>query len=276
MIEALSFVGASVVLGNRRVVDDVTVALSAGQVTAIVGRNGAGKTSLLTAAAGLLPLYTGRVTIGGRDVAALGPRERARRIGYLPQGGDVYWDLTVAETVALGRLAHRAPFAAPSAADRSAVAAALATTQTAALCGRRMGTLSGGERARVLLARVIAGAPGWLLADEPLASLDPSFQFDLLDRLRAVTRTGTGVVIVLHDLAHAARIADTVLLLDAGRLVAAGPPSDVLTPALGAAIFGIDVRWVDVAGHSAPMLVATGRAAPELPGCRPTPNPRQG
>ena len=134
---------------------------------------------------------------------------------------------------------HRSRFAAASAVDEAAVDAALAATDTAYLSDRPMDAMSGGERARVMLARVLAGAPQWLLADEPLASLDPAHQLDILALLRAQADRGTGVVAVLHDLTQAARLADQIVMLKDGALLAAGTPADVLTAPLLAKAFGI-------------------------------------
>lgn len=243
--------------GGRRVLGGIDVTLRAGAVTVILGPNGAGKSSLLGALAGLIAPTTGRVMLGQDDVARLAPRTRARRIGYLPQDAAVHWNVPARDIVALGRIAHRAPFAAPSAQDHAAIDAALAATQTLALAHRPVAELSGGERARILLARVLAGEPEWLLADEPLASLDPAHQIDLLDRLRAVADEGRGVVLVLHDLAQAARIADHVVLLREGALVAAGPAPEVLTPERVAAVF--DVAVATLPGSR--MMVPVGRIA---------------
>ena len=238
---ALSLDSVSLDLGRRRVLDAVSASIAPGRVTVILGPNGAGKTSLLRVAAGLVIPSAGSVAIDAQPVAAMPRDARARAIGYLPQAGDVAWNMTARDVVALGRLAHR------NADDATAVAAALTATDTAALADRRVGELSGGERARVLLARVLAGEPQWLLADEPLASLDPAHQLDLLDRLRAVARGGAGVAVVLHDLAQAARVADDAILMADGHIVAAGPAPDILTPDRLGALFG--VRMVTVPGH---------------------------
>ena len=236
----LTFTGLSVRLGKRLVLDGVDARLRPGRVTAILGPNGAGKSTLLKAAAALVPA-TGGITLGDMAVRDLDPRARARLIGYLPQDGAVHWNLLARDLVALGRLPHRSPFAAPSPDDEAAVARALAATNTTAFADRPVAELSGGERARVLLARALAGEPRWLLADEPLASLDPAHQVDLLDRLRAFAEQGRGVAIVLHDLVHAQRAADDVLVLQGGRVAAVGPPAEVLTPDLIRAVFGIRV-----------------------------------
>jgi iron complex transport system ATP-binding protein len=236
-------------LGRRRVLDDVSVGVAAGRVTVILGPNGAGKTSLLRVAAGLARTAAGSVAIDGTEVAAMPRDERARTIGYLPQQGDVAWNMIARDVVALGRLPHR------NAGDEAAIAAAMAATDTLALARRRVGELSGGERARVLLARVLAGEPKWLFADEPLASLDPAHQLDLLDRLRAVARAGAGVAVVLHDLAQAARIADDAILMAGGKIVAAGRAGHVLTPDRLGELFG--VRFAAVPGH--PICIPVGR-----------------
>lgn len=253
-----------VMLDGRAILDRIEAVLRPGRVTAILGPNGAGKSTLLKAMAALVTPSCGAVSLDGRAIAALEPRERARLIGYLPQDPRVHWDLRVRDVVALGRVAHRSPFAAPGPADRAAVDAALTMTATTAFADRRVATLSGGERARVLLARVLAGEPAWLLADEPMASLDPAHQLDLLDQLRAVAVRGGGVVVVLHDLLHAGRIADDVLLLQHGRVIAHGPTRDVLTAEMVARVFDIAVRVShDAEGRS--VCVPIGRVGSSLP-----------
>ncbi len=214
-------------LGGRTVLDDISFALECGRVTAIIGPNGAGKTSLIRALAGLLP---GPVRLDGQPLEAVSLVERARRIGYLPQDGEPAWNVTVRELVALGRLPHRNRLAAPSVIDAEAVSAALAATDTAQLADRTIDTLSGGERARVKMARVVAGDPDWILADEPLANLDPPHQRDLFTLLRAAAASGKGVVAVLHQL-DAAALADDILILKEGKVVALGPVRETMTAA---------------------------------------------
>lgn len=249
----LSIRGLSVSLGKRQVLHQVSAVLRPGRVTAILGANGSGKTTLVKALAGLIP---GDVRLADRRVDMLDVRDRARAIGYLPQDGAVHWDVTVASLVALGRLPHRAPFAGLSDADRAAIDRALAATDTQDLAPRLVAELSGGERARILLARVLAGEPQWLLADEPLASLDPVHQLGLLDRLRVLAGQGMGVVIVLHDLVQAARVADDVLLLREGRAVAFAPAAQALSPEHLRAAFGVEVMQVrDAQGRMLPVPV---------------------
>ena len=237
-------------LRGRRVLAEASAAFAAGRITVILGPNGAGKTSLLRAAAGLIAPSAGKIAIDGRAIAAMRREERARTIGYLPQSGDVAWNMPARDVVALGRLPHRAGVAD----DIAAVLAAMAATDTEQFAERRVGELSGGERARVLLARVLAGEPQWLLADEPLASLDPAHQLDLLDRLRGQAARGVGVVVVLHDLVQAARVADEILLLRDGRVFASGPPAEVLTPQHLRDAFGVDVLlFADAEGRMLPV-----------------------
>ncbi len=228
--------------GGRTVLAGVSARFAAGTVTVILGPNGAGKSTLLETLAGLLPPASGRVALDGAALAGLRPRERAQAIGYLPQGGAVHWNLRVDELVALGRLPHRGAFAGPSAEDRMAIAAALAAADLEALQERPVNRLSGGERARALLARVLAGGPRVLLADEPLANLDPRHAMDALRLLRAAADKGAAVVLVLHDLQAAARHADRLLLMADGRCLAAGAPDTVLAPDLLRAAYGVDIR----------------------------------
>ncbi|WP_188055894.1 ABC transporter ATP-binding protein [Sphingosinithalassobacter sp. CS137] len=246
----------AVSLGERRVLEDVTARFRAGRVTAILGANGSGKTTLVRTMAALLDPDAGEVRLGKSVVRRLDPRERARRIGYLPQDARVHWNVTVRDLVALGRLPHRAPFAGPSPADEAAVAAALEATGTTRFAKRRADALSGGERARVLLARVLAGTPEWLLADEPLASLDPRHQLDLLEQLRGLAGSGLGVVLVLHDLVQAARAADDVLLLKDGRVIAFGPAREVLSHQPLREAFGVEVMVIsDELGFAIPVPI---------------------
>ncbi|MHA6719034.1 ABC transporter ATP-binding protein [Sphingomonas sp. RS6] len=240
----LSFSDLSVSLGKRRVLHGLDAVFQPGKVTAILGPNGSGKSTLVRALAGLLDVDGGHVKLGGRALGRYDQRERARIIGYLPQDATVHWDVRVGDLIALGRLPHRAPFAGLSAQDHIAIDAAIEATGTGPLVDRLVTQLSGGERARVLLARVLAGEPKWLLADEPLASLDPVHQLDLLDRLRSLAASGMGVVIVLHDLIQAARAADQVLLLREGRSVIFAPAAQALGHGPLRDAFGVEVMVI--------------------------------
>ena len=244
--------GVGVTLDARDVVRDVTVALAPGTLVGVLGPNGAGKSTLVRALLGLVP-HAGRVTIDGEPRDALTRAERARRVAYLPQGQVLHWPLSVRRLVELGRLPHLAPFSRLSDADRRAIDRAMARADVAALAHRDATTLSGGERARVMLARALAVEAGALIVDEPLASLDPAHQIEGMELLRAEADAGALVVAVLHDLTLAARFCDRVLVLADGALATDGAPRHVLTPALLAEVYGI-TAWF---GEG--LVVPTGR-----------------
>ncbi|GGD54669.1 ATP-binding cassette domain-containing protein [Erythrobacter arachoides] len=227
---------------------DVAATLGTGTITAICGPNGAGKSTLLGVLAGLLDADDGEVLLGDRSLAGLRPRDRARAVGYLPQSGEVAWDVSVASLVALGRLPHGD---GDSTGGRAAIAHAFAACDLQGFAGRPVSTLSGGEKARALLARVLAGEPQWILADEPLAALDLAHQASLLRVLRAEARAGRGVAVVVHDLAVAMNHADRVLVLDRGVLVADDAPAAALAEGVIARVWGVDAQWVGEPGAHA-------------------------
>ena len=250
--------GLSVRLGGRAVLDGLSVSLRPGEVTCVIGANGAGKSTLLACLAGLRRPDAGVVRLGDEPLAAIKPRRRAQRIGFLPQTPEIAWALEVETLVGLGRI----PFAGPgalSAADKAATLRAMALTETTPFARRAADTLSGGERARVLIARALAGEPEWLLADEPLAGLDPGHQIDACDLFRRLAHEeGRGVVMTLHDLPMALRLADRALVLARGRVLADGPPGEALSPAVLAQAYGVETRLV--AGAGGPLLEVVGRA----------------
>lgn len=246
----------SVRLGGRLVLDGIDLALHAGQVTALVGPNGAGKSTLMGCLAGLRKPQAGSVSHDGRPLAGMSDRERARRIGFLPQSPEIAWPLDVHTFVRLGRTAHSGLFG-ESVADAEAVGHALAQTDMTDFAEREVTTLSGGERARALIARALAGEPSWLLADEPLAGIDLGHQLDAAGLLRRVAGRGVGVLVSLHDLAYAVRVADRVVVLAAGRILADGAPTEALSPAVLRQAYEVDARWAEGAGG--PLLDVTGR-----------------
>lgn len=215
----------------------VSTALQPGAITAICGPNGAGKSTLLSALAGLLRADKGEVLLDDATLSAMPPRERAKAIGYLPQSGEVAWDVSVASLVALGRLPH-------GDAGKFAVASAMAATAMSDFATRPVSTLSGGEKARALLARVLAGEPRWILADEPLAALDLAHQLSLLNVLRRQADAGVGVVLVVHDLALAMNHADRVLVLADGRTKADSAPEEALSLDIIHDVWGVRARWL--------------------------------
>ena len=235
--------------GQQLVLQGVELSFAAGQLGAIVGPNGAGKTTLLHHLAGLAVPASGTVELDGRAVASLPRRERARRIAYLPQGVGAYWPLTGRDLVALGRLPHGADLSRPlGAADAAAVDRALERSRGQILADRPIDTLSQGERARLLLARVLVTEAEILLADEPVASLDPAFALDAMSLLRDEARRGATVVVSLHDLGLAARFADRIVVLAAGRVAGDGPADQALQPAVIDPAYGVKFRLVAVDG----------------------------
>lgn len=246
-----------VTLRGKPVVREIGVTLAPGSLIGIIGPNGAGKSTLIRALLGLVAPTLGRVTIDGADVAHMPRAAIARTLAYLPQGQTLHWPLAVERLVALGRLPHLGPMSRLTPADVAVVDAAMARADVTHLRGRTATELSGGERARVMLARALAvGAPG-LVADEPLASLDPGHQIDVMELLRAEARAGALVVTVLHDLTMAARYCDRLLLMDRGRLVADDAPVAVLTPENLHAVYGIKAM-IDARGDD-PMVVPLHR-----------------
>lgn len=246
-----------VTLGRRAVVRDVSAEFRPGTLTAIVGPNGAGKSTLARAMLALVPA-TGHVRIDGVDAAAIPRADLARRIAYVPQGQLLHWPLTVERLVGLGRLPHLAPMSRIGAADTAAIERAMDRADVLDLRDRIATELSGGERARVLFARALAVEAPALIADEPLASLDPGHQIDVMEMLRAEASNGALVIAVLHDLTLAARYCDRLLLIDDGRIVAEGTPADVLTAERLRAVYGIDAQ-VETGGDW-PTITTFGRS----------------
>lgn len=247
----------AVELGRREILHGVTAQLHAGSLIGVIGPNGAGKSTLVRALAGLVPAAKGTVSLDGIDIAAIPPRVLARRIAYLPQGQTLHWPLTVERLVALGRLPHLGPMSRIAEADRLAVHEAMARADVTHLAARVATELSGGERARAMLARALAvGAPA-LVVDEPLASLDPGHQIDVMEMLAREARSGALVIAVLHDLNLAARHCDRLLAIDQGRLVADGSPTQVLTDDMLRSVYGVTGYRAELNG--APLIVPLQR-----------------
>jgi iron complex transport system ATP-binding protein len=236
-------------LGGRQVIRDVSVAVPARHWLALVGPNGAGKTTLLRALAALVP-FDGDIRLETRDVRRLRRRELARIVSYVPQQPQFPGDMMVADYTLLGRTPHLRPLRAPTCADRDICTAVLTRMGLVALAGRRLGTLSGGERQRLVLARALAQQAPVLLLDEPTSALDLGRRVDaleLVDELRL--ERGLTVVSAVHDLTLAGQFADTLALMDGGRLVAMGPPAGVLREDVLGRVYDASVRVIENAGQ---------------------------
>ncbi len=243
--------GVSVRLGGRAVVDEVDLDVGEGEWVGLIGPNGAGKTTLLRAVAGLVP-YTGSIALDRRQAGELRRSEISRLLAIVPQEPSTPPWMTVGEYVLMGRTPHLGPLAKEGRRDREAAAQALARLDLLGYEERRLGTLSGGEKQRVVVARALAQEARIVLLDEPTASLDIGHQqqaLELLDLLRA--ESGLTLVAAMHDLTLAAQYAERMVLIDAGRVVADGSPRQVLTEALIGKHYAAAIEVVDVRGRIA-------------------------
>ncbi len=244
-------------LGGRRVLSAIDLDFAAGALVGVIGPNGAGKSTLARAMLNLVPTAGGSVAIDGAELVGLAPSHVARRVAYLPQGQEIHWPLSVERLVGLGRLPHLAPFSRIGPVDQAAIESAMAQTGTLPLRERIATELSGGERARVMLARALATEAPALIVDEPLASLDPGHQIEVMALLAARARAGGLVLVILHDLAAAARYCDRLVLLHHGRVVGDGAAGDVLSDAALDAVYGISAWRGEAEG--APLFVPLRR-----------------
>ncbi len=243
----LACTALNVAVGAKTILSGVSLSIEIGKVTAIVGANGAGKSTLLSCLAGLREPSSGSVTLGGGALSELKPRERARRLAFLPQTPEIHWSIETRALIELGRT----PFIGArgqSREDHLAVDRAMAAANVQAFERRIVDTLSGGERARVLIARALAGEPEWLLADEPLTGLDPAHQLDAADLFRRLASAGVGVVATLHDLSLAVRAADRIIVLAEGRVLADAPAATALTPEVLKRAYGVEAALTQGAG----------------------------
>lgn len=242
--------GLSLDRQQRRVLEEIDCTFRPGELTAVLGPNGAGKSSLLQLLAGVLQPSSGRIEIDGRDARRIPVGERSRLSAYLPQAEVPAWSLASRDLVALGLL----PWGRPEGGDKR-VTAALQRVDAEGLAARPVTQLSGGELRRVQLARLLVGDASLLIADEPTAALDVRHQLQLMQVLRKQADTGCNVVLALHDLALAARYCDRILLLENGRLRAAGTPEEVFTPGIIGDVYGVscEFRWRDDVADFVPL-----------------------
>jgi iron complex transport system ATP-binding protein len=252
--------GVTLGYDGRRVIEGLDLAIPAGRVTAIVGPNACGKSTLLRGLARLHPLEAGRVTLDGTDMTRMPRRDVARRVGVLPQSSIAPDGVRVADLVGRGRYPHQGWFGRHSSDDDEVVAEALVATGVADLADRPIEELSGGQRQRVWIAMVLAQQTDVVLLDEPTTFLDVTHQLELLDLLTTLNRErGTTVVMVLHELNLAARYADHLVVMSAGRIVAEGAPDEVLTTGTVRDAFGLEARVVPDPVSGSPLVVPIGR-----------------
>lgn len=256
----LAAVDLTVGYGDRIVLDDLDLAVAPGRITAIVGPNACGKSTLLRCLSRLLAPRGGDVTLDGKAIHTMGAKALARTLGLLPQSPIAPEGITVSDLVGRGRHPHQGLFSRWSAADDAAVAAALEATRTVDLADRPVDELSGGQRQRVWIAMALAQQTDLLLLDEPITYLDVSHQVEVLDLLTDLNRTrGTTIVMVLHDLNLAARYADRLVAVAEGRLRGTGTPAEVLTEETVRSVFGLRCSVIVDPVSGAPLMLPMGR-----------------
>lgn len=243
--------------GDRIVASGLDLDVPDGRFTAVVGANACGKSTLLRALVRLLPPAAGAVLLDGRDVADLRPKALARELGFLPQGLEVPENIRSRQLVARGRYPHQSIWSTWSAEDERAVVAALAAAGATDLADREVDSLSGGQRQRVWIAMVLAQETGHLLLDEPTTFLDLTHQYQLLRMLGELRDAGRTVVAVLHDINQACRYADHLVAMKGGRIVASGPPGDIVDAQLMAEVFDLPCIVVPDPVTGTPMVVPT-------------------
>ncbi len=257
---ALLAQGLTAGYGNRTVLRDFNLSVSEGRITAIVGANACGKSTLLRTMSRLLVPYGGEMLLDGKSIHRMAPRALAKRLGLLPQSPLAPDGITVADLVSRGRHPHHGLLSRWTAADDAAVARAMEATGTADLAEREMDELSGGQRQRVWIAMALAQQTEVLLLDEPTTYLDIAHQIEVLDLLVDLNRAdGTTIVMVLHDLNLAARYADRIVALAGGHLHAAGSPEEVLTADIVRHVFGLDCRIMTDPSSGRPMMLPHSR-----------------
>lgn len=235
----LSIENLTVRFGTATILDDVSLRIGKGEFVGLIGPNGAGKSTLLKAILNLVKSH-GKVSLAGQDSATMTADQRAIVANYLPQDRDVYWPVDVEKLVGLGRERTRNAFSGPSQSDRLAVDAAMERMDVTHLRKRPATELSGGERARVLIARMLAQDTPLMLADEPTSGLDPSHQIALMSCFAGLAAESKSVVCCLHEISLTARWCDRIIVIDKGSIFADGPPEEVLTQKMMQLVYGVE------------------------------------
>lgn len=244
-MSVLSVKNLDVSLGRKPVLEAVRFEAGEGEFIGLIGPNGAGKTTLLRALLGLTPSM-GDILLDASDLGRMHVADRAKIVAYLPQERDVAWPVTVKMLVSLGRSALKPVFAGLDRSDEAVVETSMQRMGVTELASRPANELSGGERARALIARVLAQDTPIILADEPVAGLDPAHQLELMELFAGLAQEKRTVIASLHDLGLAAKYCTRLIVLDKGRVVADGAPEHVLTPALLRDVYGIDARLMKI------------------------------
>jgi iron complex transport system ATP-binding protein len=229
----------------KSLLNGINFALQPSELVAVIGPNGAGKSSFLRALMGLIPGITGTVRLNGVDLSQVDMQSRAKHLAYMPQQQPMAWPLSVKHTVELGRLPHMGFRRRLLAQDESAVNDAMQMADITHLSERSVDTLSGGELSRVMIARLFAGHAPTILADEPIAALDPYHQLHIMELLQQHCQRGGSAMVVMHDLTMAARFCQRIVVMQCGFIVADGKPSDVLTDELLGKVYGVSVARPD-------------------------------
>lgn len=229
-------------IDDAHILSDVPVHVSAGELIGLIGPNGAGKSTLLSILAGLTNPTSGVVELDGNSLKNISVTERARTLGWLEQIGQINWPISVRRLISLGRFPHQQAWQETTEEDNAAINHAMLRTDSQHLADRDATTLSGGERARVLLARALAAEPSILLTDEPVSALDLGHQLQTMELLRNFANGEQAAVVVLHDLSLAARYCDRLLLLDQGTLIAEGNAATVLSNDNIRQVYGVEVK----------------------------------
>jgi len=251
----LEAAGLSIGFPSRTVGEGLAATLAPGQVASLLGPNGSGKTTLLRTLLGLLPAIAGTVALEGRALGEWSAAQRARRLAYVPQAAESYFECSALEMVEMGRTAHRGPFTAPDARDRRVSIESLERLGVGHLAGRPMQRLSGGERQLVMIARALATEATYLLLDEPTAHLDFGNQARVLEEVARLAAAGHGVLFTTHAPDHALAIGHRAYLLRGGRLVAAGPVAEAMTGATSSELYGRPVEVVETIAAGRPRRI---------------------